>query len=210
MLLTQSIYSLDLPAPIAKRAVAAAVCTTGRLPRHLLIADMSLPSSSKRLWVLDLSDPAHPQLMGRALVAHGAGSDPEKTGRALRFGNALNGGTTSLGLYRIAEAYAGKHGKSYRLDGLTPGYDDLARGRAVVLHPAGYVTPRHVGRSLGCPALNPAVFTHFDQLGAFTDAYLWIDGPGAPQATCVALSPWPPTSTRPWVQNPNPRSCTGA
>lgn len=210
MLLTQSIYSLDLPVPIAKRAVAAAVCTTGRLPRHLLIADMSLPSSSKRLWVLDLSDPAHPQLMGRALVAHGAGSDPDKTGRAQRFGNTLDAGTTSLGLYRIAEAYTGKHGKSYRLDGLTLGYDNLARQRAVVLHPADYVTPGHVGRSLGCPAINPTVFSRFDQLGAFVDAYLWIDGPGAPQASCEVLSSWPTTNTCPWVLNPNFRSCTGA
>jgi hypothetical protein len=203
----------NLPPQIAQRAMAAMVCTVGHLPRHLLIADMSQPSSHKRLWILDLSRPGHPQLLGQTRVAHGAGSDPDKTGLPERFGNAVNGGTTSLGLYRIAESYTGKHGKSYRLDGLTPGFDDQARTRAVVLHPAPYVTENHVGRSLGCPAINPEVFTYFDRLGAFQDAYLWIDGPGAPQATCqAAVSPWPTTNTTfiATTTTTNPRSCTGA
>ena len=40
---------------------------------------------------------------------------------------------TSLGLFRTAEAYMGKN------DGLTPGLNDHARARAIVVHGAPYV-----------------------------------------------------------------------
>jgi len=70
---------------------------------------------------------------------------------------------SSLGLFRTAESYSGKHGYSLRMDGLEPGLNDLARERAIVIHGAGYVNPgwvqKHgrIGRSLGCPAVRPEV-----------------------------------------------------
>ncbi len=176
-----------LPPPHAiERAVTAAICTTGHAPKRLLLADMTRPSMQRRFWVLDLVDAA-------TRVAHGAGSDPQKTGWPTRFGDTLGSGETSLGLYRVAEPYTmAKHGKAYRLDGLSP-TDAHARERGVVLHPADYVSQTGpVGRSLGCPALNPAVFTQLDRAGDLEGFLLWIDGGAAtPVPSCAAAMAWP-------------------
>ena len=195
---------------VARRAAVAYTCASARGGRsdHLLVADMSQPSSSPRLFVFDLTDPRNPTLVERTRVAHGAGSDPGKTGRAERFSNAPQSGTTSLGLYRVAEPYVGKHGKSYRLDGLTPGFNDAARARAVVLHPARYVRENGpVGRSLGCPAINPDDFTDLDKVGALQGSLVWIDGPVPALASSASLdcaqSPEPERACRkdqsPWA-----------
>lgn len=182
-----------LPPPHAiTRAVTAAICTTGHAPKRLLLADMTRPSSQRRLWVLDLSDPRHPVVDAVTRVAHGAGSDPKKTGLPIRFGDTVGSGTTSLGLYRVAEPYQmAKHGKAYRLDGLSP-TDEHARERGVVLHPANYVSlTGFVGRSLGCPALNPEVFTQLDHAGELEGSLLWIDGGAAtPVPSCAAAMAW--------------------
>jgi len=179
---------------IAQRAAVAYTCAAERGTRadHLLVADMSQPSTAPRLFVFDVSDPRNPTLIVRTRVAHGAGSDPAKTGRPVRFGNRPESGETSLGLYQVAEPYEGVHGKSYRLDGLTPGFNDAARARAVVLHPAPYVREEgSVGRSLGCPAISPEDFTYLDHAGALEAALVWVDGPDAslndaPSLRCAA------------------------
>ena len=47
-----------------------------------------------------------------------------------------------------------------RMDGLEPGFNDNARDRAIVMHPAGYANREEgqkMGRSWGCPALDPDV-----------------------------------------------------
>jgi hypothetical protein len=184
-----------LPSAITARALAAAACAD-RPTKHLLIADMSQPSSSRRLWVLDLSGPV-PVLLEQTYVAHGAGSDPARTGTPKTFSNALDSNQTSLGLALVSEPYPmATHPKAYRLDGLTQGYDDQMRVRGVVLHPGDYVTDHGVGRSNGCPALAPAVFTKLDKEGALAGSLLWIDGGSnvTPTAHCAAHlvpSPWP-------------------
>ena len=161
----------------AEEALACAQQSNADLPDTMLIADMSLPSSQPRLWVLDITDPDHPKVVLKDWVAHGAGSDPGKTGQAIHFSNIIDSGMTSLGLYRIAENYIGKKGSSWRLDGLMPGFNDDARERAVVLHPAAYVTPGHVGRSLGCPAVRPSTIAFLKSRKVSDNALLWIDGP---------------------------------
>ena len=202
---------------VAERAALAYTCAMerGTHADHFLVADMSQPSSAPRLFAFDLSDPQNPTLIERTRVAHGAGSDPRKTGTPIRFGNAPGSGETSLGLYRVAERYVGVHGKSYRLDGLTPGFNNTARARAVVLHPAAYVRKSGaVGRSLGCPALNPQDFTELDSKGALQDALIWIDGPEvslsqSPSLGCEAaqarqrvcrknVEPWGASSSTAW------------
>jgi hypothetical protein len=129
---------------------------------RLTVIDYELPSYSRRLWVIDMTDA---RVLHEEWVAHGMGSPAGSGGdmeRALAFSNQCGTKKSSLGLFRTAETYQGKHGYSLRLDGLEPGVNDAARARTIVLHPADYVTSerakrRMVGRSWGCPAVRPEV-----------------------------------------------------
>jgi hypothetical protein len=121
----------------------------------LAVADMDLPSSEKRLWVLDLR---RGQVLHRSHVAHGRGSGQL---RARRFSNRIKSACTALGFYRTQDTYGGSHGLSRRLRGLDKGQNDNALNRYVVLHAADYVSRQHLqrhgqaGYSRGCPALPP-------------------------------------------------------
>lgn len=123
----------------------------------LTLIDYSRPSNRRRLWVLDLE---RGRVRFHELVAHGRNSGHV---RSSRFSNVPGSRQSSLGLFRTAETYHGRHGYSLRLDGLEPGVNDLARTRAIVLHGAEYVTEEaaayfgRVGRSWGCPAVDSAV-----------------------------------------------------
>lgn len=184
---------------LARRASESLSCA-GTRPRRLLVADMDLPSSTRRLFVFDVSDPARPALISRQFVAHGYGSDPGKTGHARRFSNTPDSGMTSLGLYRVAEPYLGAHGKSWRMDGLTPGWNDKARQRAVTLHPATYVGDGHVGTSAGCLALNPKALAKMARTGGFQDTYVWVDAPSQATNLDPDLCGMPKAlHARPWV-----------
>lgn len=174
-----SVSASDLSPQVAQRASRAMRCqqAKGSAVRRLLVVDLGRPSKERRLWAFDVSGP-QPKLILEDWVAHGAGSDPDKDGLATLFGNAPESGRSSLGLFQVAEAYVGKHGRSYRLDGLTKGWNDAARQRAVVFHPAAYVREGSVGRSLGCPAVRQATLDALEKQGlAYT--FLWIDGPDA-------------------------------
>lgn len=136
----------------------ASLRDAGRVARpRLTILDYRRPSTDKRMWVLDMETGA---VLFHDLVAHGKGSGAQN---ADRFGNDAGSNRTSLGVFLTAETYSGKHGYSLRLDGLEPGVNDRARDRAIVIHPADYVTPAfaarvgRLGRSHGCPAVNPAI-----------------------------------------------------
>jgi len=117
------------------------------------IIDFSKPSTEKRLFILDLEKQ---KILYHTYVAHG-----KNTGQnvATKFSNNKGSNQSSLGLFRTAESYQGKHGYSLRLDGLEKGFNDNARSRAVVMHSASYVSEGFIqkhgrlGRSWGCPAL---------------------------------------------------------
>ena len=117
------------------------------------IIDFSKPSIEKRLIILDLKEQ---KILHHTYVAHG-----KNTGEnwAEKFSNKQGSNQSSLGLYKTAESYFGKHGYSLRLDGLEKGFNDKARSRAVVLHSAAYVSEGFIkkygrlGRSFGCPAV---------------------------------------------------------
>ena len=123
----------------------------------ITVIDYSLPSSQKRLWVIDLSSG---QLLFHEYVAHGSGSGGDD---ATRFSNTPNSRQSNIGLMKTAETYHGKHGYSLKLDGLESGWNSNARSRAIVMHAADHVSAAFIssqgrlGRSWGCPALNPAV-----------------------------------------------------
>ena len=141
----------------------ARIEAAGRVRNRLLtVIDYALPSSQRRLWVLE---PRSLAILFHEFVAHGKGSAPELAPeRAVRFGNAPGSFRSSLGTFLTGEAYLGEHGHSLRLEGLDPGVNDRALERAIVIHPADYVSEAfrlksggRLGRSWGCPALDPAV-----------------------------------------------------
>ncbi|WP_295474502.1 murein L,D-transpeptidase catalytic domain family protein [uncultured Pseudomonas sp.] len=141
-------------------ALAAMHCAinNGAAPaERLAIIDFSLASSERRLWIFDLKSK---RLLLNDLVAHGQQSGDNF---ATRFSNLEGSHQSSIGLFRTEESYTGKHGYSLRMDGLEPGFNDQARQRAIVIHPADYVNPAwiqtqgRIGRSQGCPAVRPEV-----------------------------------------------------
>lgn len=182
---TVALSATGLAPQVAQRALDALQCaqSPGKTPNKLIVVDMSLPSRQKRLWAFDLAK-NEPRLILASRVAHGSGSDPDGDGIANRFSNVPNSNMTSLGLYRIAEAYEGKNGWSRRLDGLLARFNSKARERAVVMHPSNYVSPGHVGRSQGCPAVSHETMTALEKAG-LSDAVLWIDGPDQALAATV-------------------------
>jgi hypothetical protein len=130
----------------------------GKIKKDIVtLIDFSLPSSMKRLWVIDL---ATKTILFQSLVAHGRNTGEEF---ANSFSNTAQSLKSSLGFYSTGEVYAGKHGLSLRLDGLEKGINDNARNRGVVMHAADYVSNsfvknnKRLGRSQGCPALPVAL-----------------------------------------------------
>ncbi|MEO6684167.1 MAG: murein L,D-transpeptidase catalytic domain family protein [Ginsengibacter sp.] len=124
----------------------------------LSIVDFSLPSSKKRLFVLDMENG---QLLYHTFVAHGRNSGREF---ANQFSNRPESFKSSLGFYVTKNTYFGKHGFSLRLEGKEKGINDNAMKRAIVMHSADYVDKKlissqgYIGRSLGCPALPREVY----------------------------------------------------
>lgn len=142
---------------LALRAYAEARAR-GEIERQILsVIDYTLPSTEKRLWVLDLE---HRRVLFHELVAHGRKSGENL---ALAFSNAAGSHQSSIGVFRTGERYVGENGVSLRLEGLEPGINDRATERAIVMHGAPYVSDqfaaRHgrIGRSFGCPAVRPAI-----------------------------------------------------
>lgn len=123
--------------------------------RILTVIDYSLPSSVKRMWVVDL---AHKKVLYHTLVTHG-----RHTGGlfAKHFSDKPGSLASSLGLFLTENTYVGSQGYSLRLRGLEPGFNDKAFSRSIVMHGAWYATHRfaaHYGRlglSWGCPAVSP-------------------------------------------------------
>ncbi|MFC0264755.1 murein L,D-transpeptidase catalytic domain family protein [Fontibacter flavus] len=127
----------------------------GKIPqgKPLTVIDFTLPSSEKRMWIIDMHDGS---ILHHGHVSHGRNSGDLM---AQKFSNISSSYMSSLGFYLTAETYQGKHGYSLRLDGLERGFNDKARDRAIVIHGADYakeefiVQTGRLGRSLGCPAL---------------------------------------------------------
>ena len=127
-------------------------------PNILSIADMTTVSGRKRFFVLDMKNR---KLLFCTYVAHGKNSGLAKT---LHFSNETESNKSSVGFYITSLTYSGKHGYSMRLEGQEIGYNNNANKRDIVVHSADYVSETvvksqgYIGRSLGCPALSPAVY----------------------------------------------------
>ncbi len=123
----------------------------------ITIIDYSLPSSQKRLWVINIINHT---ILFHTLVAHG-----KKSGNnfAEYFSNKPGSLESSIGVFETGNAYYGRHGYSLRLYGLENGINNNAYQRSIVMHKAWYVSKDMIhrlgrlGRSWGCPAVSQKV-----------------------------------------------------
>jgi hypothetical protein len=152
--------SLPPSLPVLELALNGYAQLQNKLKKPLLtVIDYSLPSTQKRLWIIDLTQQ---KILLHTVVAHGRNSGALL---AEKFSNRPESYQSSLGFFQTGEAYQGKHGYSLRLDGLEAGINDQARARAIVIHGADYAketvaeTAGRLGRSLGCPAVPPDLST---------------------------------------------------
>lgn len=125
-----------------------------KISNHLLtVVDFSLPSTQKRMWILNMETN---KVLYHTYVSHG-----QNTGgnMATKFSNTVNSLQSSLGFYVTAETYYGKNGLSLFIDGMEKEFNSKARERYVVIHGADYAQENSIekwgrlGRSYGCPAV---------------------------------------------------------
>ena len=158
---TELYESMALEGVLNKEAFCQAVTgywkITGRKREVLTVIDFSKPSTEQRLYVFDMKE--HKMLFS-SVVAHGRNSG---NNYATSFSNEYGSYKSSLGFYLTETTYQGKNGYSLILNGLEKGINDKARMRSIVVHGADYADPSvarcggRLGRSLGCPALPPAL-----------------------------------------------------
>ena len=150
--LLDRVVSQGVPKPAAEEAFDFFDANPDLFPNkeYMSILDFSVHSTEERWFLIELNTGEVTTL----LVSHGRYSDPDHDGYANKFSNIVGSGMSSLGFYRTAERYYGKHGLSMRLDGLESSNSN-ARKRYIVVHGADYVDPNWnpLGRSLGCPAV---------------------------------------------------------
>ena len=117
----------------------------------LTVCDFTQPSSSKRLYIIDVRNF---KVLLNTYVAHGRNSGQLY---AQRFSNRPSSLQSSLGFYITKGPYFGSHGLSLRLAGEDKGFNDRAESRAIVVHGATYIGDEwlggKMGRSFGCPAV---------------------------------------------------------
>lgn len=127
----------------------------------LAIADMTLPSTEKRLYLIDMD---RKKLLLNTWVAHG-----QNTGElyARHFSNKEGSHQSSKGLYAVGNRIISpKHGPALLLHGLDEGINCQAESREIIMHKADYVSKSfieengHLGRSWGCPAVSTEAMPH--------------------------------------------------
>ncbi|HWK56293.1 MAG TPA: murein L,D-transpeptidase catalytic domain family protein [Parapedobacter sp.] len=159
---TQRLYDrLNLQAILKYEVFEQAMVGYSTIPAKnkdlLTVIDFTLPSTEKRMYVLDMK---HKELLFHTIVSHGRNSGGNY---ATKFSNTHGSLQSSLGFYLTDVTYQGANGYSLRLVGQEPGINDQAMARAIVIHGADYCsedvirTTGRLGRSYGCPALPRAL-----------------------------------------------------
>lgn len=122
----------------------------------MTIVDFSQPRDQKRLYVINMET--------NEIIYKGYTASGKNSGRKAiptKFSNTPRSKKSSLGLFKTAHTYQGKHGYSLRLVGLEKGLNHNAAKRVIVLHPAKYTSKAYVKRkggsgfSWGCFTLDP-------------------------------------------------------
>ncbi|WII73288.1 murein L,D-transpeptidase catalytic domain family protein [Bdellovibrio sp. 22V] len=157
----------------------------------IAIIDFSLPSSERRLYVINLKTGA----VSKHFVAHGKGSGVRI---AAKFSNVDGSKMSSLGLYVGGTVYYGGHGASLNLHGLEASNNKAAE-RDIVVHAANYVSEDYVketgrlGRSWGCPAVAPGIInkmlTNFKEGGVIYAYHKDLIGKAVKSPTLQEVQP---------------------
>ena len=121
---------------------------------YCFMVDMKMESGKKRFFVYNLKTDSI-ELAG--LVTHGSGKTQSNE---IQFSNTANSLCTSLGKYKIGNAYTGKFGLAFKLYGLD-NTNNNAFNRFVVLHahscvPNDETAPFPICESWGCPTVAPS------------------------------------------------------
>lgn len=169
LLLAKAIFIKDKPKPFALRpiqkreskpayllqlrmkakAAEKFALQKGFSNRIAFLLDMHLPSGQKRFFIYDLTTDS---VLAAGLVAHG--SCRQRFLEAAQFSNAVGCGCSSIGRYKIGDAYQGRFGKAFKLYGLDS-TNANAFQRNIVLHAYSCVPdeecyPYPICNSLGC------------------------------------------------------------
>ncbi len=168
----------DLSMPrLFARAMAALDTHAGRVGQRdrIGIVDFAQASREPRFHLVDV---ARGETTSH-LVAHGSGSDPDRSGWVQRLSNQPDSNASSRGAFLTGPTYDGKHGRSRRLFGLDPD-NDMAESRGIVIHGAGYVSAAmaaaqgRIGRSQGCFAFaQSAIGDVLERLGPGRLIFAW-------------------------------------
>ena len=123
---------------------------------YAFLVDMKISSGSNRFFVCDLKKDS---VLASGLVTHGYGM----SGDTISFSNTTGSNCTSLGKYKIGNAYHGHFGLAYKLYGLD-NTNSNAINRFVVLHshacvPVSEVAPKSICMSQGCPTVSASFLT---------------------------------------------------
>lgn len=139
------------------------------------LLDMSVASGKNRLFVTDLEKDS---IISAGLVTHGRCNQNWLSGR--KYSNVVGSGCTSLGRYRIGNAYQGRFGLAYKLHGLDTTNNNAFK-RYVVLHahecvPDNETHPLPLCQSDGCPTVSPAFLQELKAIidTASQPVILWI------------------------------------
>jgi len=122
---------------------------------RMVIIDYSLPSTERRLWVVELGTR---EILMHEYVAHAMNSGGTFP---YAFSNREGSNQSSLGAFLTGRPYVGIRGISLRLQGLEPGINDRALARGIVFHGTPGVSEARaqkgtMGRTQGCPAVPAA------------------------------------------------------
>lgn len=117
------------------------------------LIDMKIRSGAERFFVYDLKADT---VITSGVVTHGRCNERWLVGR--KYGNEPGCGCTSLGKYKIGNAYNGRFGLAYKLHGLESS-NNKAFERFVVLHAHECVPEEEVWSEIcqsdGCPTVSP-------------------------------------------------------
>jgi hypothetical protein len=117
------------------------------------LIDMKIRSGANRFFIYDLKDDS---VLQTGVVTHGRCNERWLIGR--KYGNEPGCGCTSMGKYKIGNAYMGRFGLAYKLHGLDSTNNNAFK-RFVVLHAHDCVPDEEVFTDIcqsdGCPTVSP-------------------------------------------------------